>query len=552
MTGGPPPLQRVSPGGPGRATLALLVAGALLFIGLAIFKPWQEPAEVALLPDPEPTPAAATTPLPIAPGSAEPEPRPDASPGSSVRPAPRRWQDQLPWVVGKHHEWGVRVIVARTEPPNRRPRAILELWRALAPSSTDEPLALDNGGGLVLALGITAPDASPALDVRVWRDRAGSLEYATTDRWAVPGQSAEWLLVPSAAQGGGPWHAGRYRIDVLTGREILRIHVAIPGQELPFTRPPAELDQETLEWASGVSPSDPGAYALSSPGETLYQLDCLDATPGPPLDGAAAWLALPEAPSGEDGLDCGPRQHAWPTYALVLRLADGATVTDASLLRLEPDTSEPIGGLVVEHGVYFLRPDSTAWSPGTYRIDARWRTPAGKHRHGSWVLHLYPNEDGDAPLLLEAARRSGVISGRWGLIGGLAGTPVEQEPGSAPSDPEALAPRCAGAALLIPEEVVIVGYDGERPVAARIERIFAGGSRREQPAYVALDAVPGALLIAPVDDRVWRPGYYAVTVTQEPSADDVIASTLVFCVGMYEPNGELVVPGGAGGLEAGD
>jgi hypothetical protein len=150
--------------------------------------------------------------------------------------------------------------------------------------------------------------------------------------------------------------------------------------------------------------------------------------------------------------------------------------------------------------------------------------------------------DARAGALREAVGPAAAAAGEWG-VGGLVSPLRAQPPGSAPLDPALLGPTCDGGRLLTTEQVVVVGYRGRRPSGASVIRLTSGEQQLEVDAIIELDAVDGAVLLAPRGDRVWRPGYYTVQLERPfRSTKRAQFRRLVFCVGMYEPNGQLVVP----------
>jgi hypothetical protein len=519
-----------------------VLAGIVLFIGLALVKPWQSPTEVATLPDsPSPTPAT-TSPSPtVATGS------PSTDPGLGEAKGPPdvlTWQDALPWVLRDHADWGIRAVVLEPGPHGMpAQRSTFEVWQLAFPRDTDVPQALDTAGRIVVALGVTTPPTQRPLDVRLWRYGDDGLEFMPAEQMAVPGQAVPSLLVPPRSWSGPrAWPGGRYRLDALVAGNVVRIDFDVPTATPAQPPGPGGGSFDVPpDRAIAVLAAEPfGAYELVAMGPNVYRATCLDGRPGPSLEGVAAWLDLTEAqPPDPDG--CTPGEPSVPAHALGLRLGDGDTITGATLVRLEPEPSEAYEGVVDGNTAIFAASIGRAWSAGTYRIDARWRS-GGDRKRGSFVLDLYPGWIAD-PLLLQAARRATVLAHEWKIVGGLIASPVAQEPGLAPTDTRTLGSKCEGGTMVAPESVVMVGHPWRRSGGASVWRLFADGSMTESDAIVVTDAPPGAVLFAPASDSVWRPGYYAI-ILDGPRLASFKGSraTLVFCVGMYEPNGLLAVP----------
>lgn len=528
-----PTLQRVGPGGGhGRALLAIVIVG--LLIGLAILKPWDEspPTSVVL-----PTPIAMQkAPPPIA------QRAPSPSPSTRPRRVPA-WPPDLVGVVTPRAEWGIRAIVASASADGSGPM-LSELWHPVDPADRTEPVEIDPGEGVVLAFGFTSPLDRPVLDARVWSISHGGLTYVAAQRAVLPGQGVEAVFYPPiASRHGQAWQPGVYRLDALTGRGIVPVEIVIPGEVSVGRGGPRGAPRSDDFMFDALLDQAPGAWAISAADDSP-QLTCLDGLDSRELDAAEAWLHLDRA---LERVTCKPGHVAGLPDFLALLLPPGQTLVDASLVALAPEhRAVKAFAAFTDRAVAFREMQGAAWIAGTYRIDALWRERGRRgSASGSWLLEVYPGPHADWPLLLEAARMaaSSVVD-RWALLAGPAELIGEQRPDSAPTDPAALGRHCAGGTAVAAPAFLAVGHRGRTPVGVRIERLFSDGPPSVVPAYIELDAVPGALLLAPVGERVWRPGYYAVRVSQPTGAGSVAAKTLVFCVGAYEPNGDLVVPRG--------
>ncbi len=548
-----PQLEPVAPDGSGRARAVVALLAIAAFIGLAVVEPWAgQPAStpIARAPTAQPPPSTRVQPSPAQPS---PTTTGDRSP-------PRRstdWHRQFPRARAGDQGWGVRALVAvgsaERETPGHSVRpTIREIWRALPATTWGARLRLGTEGHRVVALGVTSPREQPPLDVRVWRVWQERHHYVAAEHVALPGQAVQTVLLPPAdGAGERTWPPGRYRIDVLTGRAIMRIDVELPGNPVAVLRVPRSgpvaANEDLAATLGGVRP---GVHGLFLERAGPPHIACLDAETGPALEEAAAWLDL-EGPASAAACP-GPQATDTP-HAFALLLGEGERLRRASLHRLEPvaeslgtasllDTPPREGGTAGTRRLALFRASEAGrWQPGSYRIDAEWRDGQGRHS-GSWLLQLYPGSSGPRPLL-DAARRATILAGRWSIVGGLLDPPRDQPPDSVPADTAALGRTCQGAKIMSTDTAVIVGYEGDPPATASVMRIFGDGVALPLPAYV-VDAVPGTLVFAPAGDTVWRPGYYRIRLLYLASQPDEqnLARDLVFCVGLYEPNGDLRVP----------
>jgi hypothetical protein len=278
---------RIDGGSRASAAVMAVTSVVVLFLGLAIWKPWdrapvpptmspRSPVGVVVQPSGVPTESVPPIPPPL-PAAADYGPFPSTSALlAATTPQPL---------------WGVRALVQRPRGPIVTGReSVLERWVAIGPGNLAgtaalAPLQIAQAGDDVAAIGVTTADDAMPLDIHVWWDSDGGPPERLTPV-AVAGPDAGswlWLADPAQATDRGTWRAGRYAIDVLLGPRIVRLLVTIPSSTattarvaLPQFRPPRGVVLGAL---------DPGPFALTGGGAIPV------AGGNPPFaDERAAWL----------------------------------------------------------------------------------------------------------------------------------------------------------------------------------------------------------------------------------------------------------------------
>ena len=362
-----------------------------LGLAVAIVKPW----DVALTTD-------GLTELPPGPtASGGPPPRPIAT----DHPAPRVAQEPLAWgdiasIVQQRSTWGVRAIL-RT--PGRTSAAtgtsFEERWAPVRSTGIGGSrvivLAADQA---IVALGITFPDGSAPLDVRIWRRSTGRslywLDVHPVGR--TPAQGGLIYAPPTTDPGSPVWGAGEYRIDALTsGGTIERFDLGIPDRYENVR--PSSVEPPVVTELVPSSQVDPMSVPVGS-FATIDRIGVpLESVGGAALDEAAAWLDT-EAGSGRASADHVAVAYLPRATGLGVRLPDGATVRAAAITRLVPgpliNGPTPIGGGIIDRRddvpwVVFAARRGEAWAPGIYRIDVTWSDESGLQA-AAWHIELRP------------------------------------------------------------------------------------------------------------------------------------------------------------------
>jgi hypothetical protein len=312
---------------------------------------------------------------------------------------PLAWGD-IASIVQQRATWGVRAIVrtaGRTSAGTRT--SFEEHWAPVASTGvTGARVAVQVADQAIVALGITFPDGSTPLDVRIWRRSAGGALYWLDAKpvGRIPAQGGFIYAPPTTDPGSLVWGAGEYRIDALTSAgTIERFDLDLPDR-YEYVRP-SSIDPPVATELVPSSQVDPAGVAVG-PFATIDRIGVpLESVGGVPLDEAGAWLDA-EAGSGR-----APADHVAVTYlpratGLGVRLPDGATVRAAAITRLAPgpliNGPPPIGGGIIDRRgadpwVVFASRRGDAWAPGIYRIDVTWSDGQGLQA-AAWHIELRP------------------------------------------------------------------------------------------------------------------------------------------------------------------
>ena len=528
------------------------VAAIVVAVGLvaAVLKPW----------DGEATVAAGSSPAAIADGSPAPvASNAPAEPQASAAVALPRvirasTASTLSWpaiepILHRHETWGIRAIVVQPladTPLNARQRFV-ERWYPLAADGDDaRTLRVDSNDRSIFALGLTFPPAHTPLDVRIWRETGGGLDWVDTESVDPIPSGGAFLYVRPGLVGGlqRPWEPGTYRIDVLVDGSIRRFGMAIPGRfsivpegssrpDLRDLGPPVDATEPVLPDVPIGPFATQGGTAVSLSGEE-----------GEALDEVAAWLDL------DPGTDRRPRSFVAATYLpgatrLGVMLPPRSTVMSAVMARLAPEPM-PVVPPLLDHtprdgapnaNVMFRHPGGGAWTPGVYRISVVWADTGGLHDR-SWHIDLRPGPLREAPPLLAAARgwarfagQDGVILGTAEpLVGGSTAGVIELVPlrPDTAGYPAATGVGCGGTVIETNPSILGFAYPADRyatNVRARILRPFL--RRDDQVLMTAAFGVPGLILAAPARIGALPAATYEFTVASGDSA-----RTYSLCLGM--------------------
>ena len=395
----------------------------MVAVGLAaaVLKPWDgEALGPASSPDPvvEAARSPAATPAPSASVAIPRVIR--ASPASIVS-----WPEVEP-ILHRREAWGIRAIVVQplADTPSSARQRLIERWYPLPDDGASGSTArVDSNDRSISALGLTFPPAHTPLDVRIWRETSGGLDWvdiAAVD--PVPSGGAFLYVRPGLASGlQRPWEPGTYRVDVLVDGLVRRFGITIPDR---FSNVPGPGDRPTLRSNGPVI--GPEAAALSDLPVGLFATTDGVAVPlasieGQPLDEVGAWLNV------DPGTGRRPRSFVAETYlprasGLGVALPARTLVTEAEIERVAPEplATNPVR---VDPGaepgtptslVLFEAPDG-AWTPGVYRLSLVWADFEGLHR-GSWHVELRPGPAREFPRLLAAAQEWARFAGATGVI----------------------------------------------------------------------------------------------------------------------------------------
>jgi hypothetical protein len=564
-------------GGPNRGlvTAVLLVA----FVAVALWKPWELAAPAAPRPSRDASPADRPTARP----GATAEDRPADGPHSVLaNPVPGRptaaasWADVAP-ALRLHSRWGVRALV------DRLGRGLVERWKPSSPPVIVPPsggvpaghavgirsagVVMDTAGGHVRVLGVTAPPDETPLDVRVWwvPDSGDPvwLDVRAVDP-AIPG--AHLLLLPPRRVDGtaASWPPGRYRVDLLLGRAVVRMTVILPQaadsperlERDPFVpAPPGPRPAPANPYSADLGGLQPGAFVVAD-GIAVNVASRL----GGPLDATGAWLdARVSAAFGGDRPRDADVADVWlpGINGIGVMLPAEGRLEWASLERLAPTPLvgvDAVSRSIVDArggspSVVFAPPRGGTWLAGTYAIDVRY-LDHGFRRSGTYHIAIRPAPLRRSGALTAAVRAWAGSGGNWGILTGivepLEGGPADaairwwgQAPSTVAADPATLGTGCTGAARMGNDAVIGLAHPpAEAPESVHVERLFEGGRVLEVPVQASLGVVPGLSIVTSAAEQPFAEGYYRITA--EPAG-----AQLVFCVGPARRMPDAVDPASA-------
>jgi hypothetical protein len=367
-----------------RGRVAAVVAA--IFIGVAVWKPWEGAATAPIGPRGPVGSALAAA------GSSTPN---DIGGGGGIghvlpndgQPFPSN--AELLAATTRQPTWGLRAMVLRPGGPTFAGRPnVLERWVAVDPggdpgSSLSPPIAQADDD--VAAIGVTTLDDALPLDVRFWSLPTNGPPQRVT-AIAIPGPDAgSWLWLPDRAHATdrGTWQAGDYRIEVLLGSRVVRLGATIPSATQTTTRVAGPYGQPPFEQV--LQNLDPGPFALADGGAQSL----VDGSP-PVADEREAWLG--SAAGFPPVAVVAARQvtafgmllaaGGEPVGVVVRRLAPGSAPieTGANIVTVEPGRRAIIA--FPAFGGVFL--------DGAYHVTVNW-TEGGADRTASWAIEVEPS-----------------------------------------------------------------------------------------------------------------------------------------------------------------
>jgi hypothetical protein len=382
----------------------IVIAAALLVVGLAITKPWGS-GEGQTADDGSGQARPTTTASPRATTAA-------AAATDATRTERAAEPPSIPWsviesVIRPHDRFGVRAIVRDRRPgpvpdtetsvPSVADRLVerwakLELLPGDASSGTDPvwfamPPTADQG---VLALGLSLPDDAVPLDIRFMRRTERGWAWLRSDPIAGARAAGMLLYAPPTEDGVrlATWPAGSYRIEILEDVTTIRhVEVDLPDR---FEVVPGPTRGPSLGTTADRRPvidaSYPGTLVIATRNGTIQSPLIL----GPRFDAASAWVAT--------RFDALPSFERHDVDGLGYLFPPGTTEHTARLTPLLPmDATRrtPIAieerdatGATVE-ALLFMADGGDVWPPALYRLDVAWRDDSGP-KDASIHLELRP------------------------------------------------------------------------------------------------------------------------------------------------------------------
>lgn len=455
----------------------LLVLVALTaFVGVAVVKPWDRGAagHPASPGRSEPTVAdGSPAPLPSV-GSAQPSPpaTPTGTP-PPTRPFLPPSDAALAAVARAHPDWGIRAVVAPGVDGARQllsAPAIVDHWQPIdAPPDGDGVqvgsfAVASSAGDEVLALGVTTPANTLALDLRFWR----ILPDATLRRVIPrPIRGPEtgamlWLPDPRASTAAGGWPGGRYRIDVLLATRIVRVAVDVPEADAAVvTQGPIPVPHDLLTRLARI---EPGVFAFNR-----FEVLPTAAKPATLLDERGSWLVA--GSSGVDDPSVG-RILGDPIAGLGILLEPGVSFLDASIQQVAPVVTSPSFetedlGIRMPDGqtalaLVFRRPGGEPWA-GSLALIVDSEDASGATVSQTWNLEISSTDPPPTPSrTLERLASWTTIATSGGALGGEPLT-TDLDLGAPNGDG-----TCGGTARILSTDT-LVGL--VTPAGDRIERI---------------------------------------------------------------------------------
>ncbi len=392
-----------------RASTAPLVAIVVLtaFVGAALLKPWEGgPAPLRSA-----GPAASRPPVAGASSSIGPAASPDET-GALLPGRPFRLPTDVEVVDAArvHPDWGVRAVIAPGAADGAQPPTspvLADQWQAIGtppdapavevgtyavgPASDDE----------VLALGVTTPADALALDVRIWAIADdGTLRRESPRPIAGPETgSLLWRPDPRDVTRVGGWPGGKYRIDVLLAKGIVRVAVDVQttGPRV-LTNGPIPAPQDL---AARLATTAPGVFAFNS-----FDVLPVVVDPGGPLDERESWLV-----GTGSGIDSRiGRIRGAPIAGLGLLVRSLSEPTTFRVDEVSPIVDTPAISVTYlpvpsrgdqQTAILVRRLDATAWASGSYHLIAEVASassdPGRLTTTTTWNLDIAPTNNPVTP-----------------------------------------------------------------------------------------------------------------------------------------------------------
>ncbi len=524
---------------------ALIVGSiAVVVLGLAVLKPWDDPSRATAVRPDGPVPSAA----------ADPIARDDGPEGVALAvgrlPA---WADVATRFEPKG-DWGVRALSDAIDPATSSIRladgsGLAVAWTPISPQG----IARVGGTMPVRMLAITTPDDDPALDVRVWQrpDWTELPIRVPVQRLRGDPGTGEMLLVPAdpADPGNVAWSPGSYRFELLLADRLASVDVEIPGPR---------LSDVPLRWATdpgrfgGMSGADGDRPAGQTGDEASRPIPVavvgsivvpVPATLTMALDAHAAWLGARTGAKPSVTASIAPFRES-RVAALGVALPPGTELADLRAERIGgvpgPVSTRTVVDPDGRRVVVLTAAGSGGWLPGAYRVDVGWTEPGGLQLAGAYHLDLDPGPATAVPRLLAAVRGWARHAGEQGVVVGtvepLEGGPaaaairlLPQRPGAAAETVEEQGGRCAAGGVLADaiQPVIGVAHLVDASIErVTVERLFDGGRVLDVPVRTVIDPVPGLVVMTPVDPDGWQVGHYRIVLQ-----GDAVELRHVVCLG---------------------
>ncbi len=545
----------------------VVAVGLIAFVALAVAKPWdfgkpgptiaalasRSPAPtsttVAAAPShmPFPGPVALPTPVPLPTSGPLPTPTPLSDLQADPATLSAAWHQS-----GFGGGWGVGALVpeaplpaslppgASVVTPSEPPHTFQAFWHGFEPTDPN-PYPLATGDSPVVALAVTSPPHDPILGLRVWSS-AGDGGYVAVRELPDISGGASTVVLPPALAGSGTavWLPGPYRLEVLTGHDILRFPILVPGAVRVSASSGVGL--YTADEIEGlVHGLGPGLVVVrTSDGLPRSGLDAelLPVQASAPLDDASAWLDLGGAATPPLTVTSGPSPGT-SVIAITLGMAAGEVFKSATLTDLDTG-ADPVQPTLVTAGrgaigsIIIFLPTGSEFAAGTYRLDVRWRTVKRIDSQGSYNLEL--SLDGGSPdpsPLLDGVRAFAPFAGDWAVLTRVGDGVVSTQPPRWRTMPTLaqVGPTCHRGTIVPPGTTIVgVAFPDQARHGVTVDRIAADGAPLHVAANIDSTTVDGLAVMAPLSTPTWAPGVYAVTIVHSGLDVGVGSSVLVFCV----------------------
>ena len=510
---------------------AIVAILSVVFVGLALVKPWDASWATVAIASGAPTPQA--TLMSNAPSARAVSPVVTATP-FPAQPTPA---DLLAASLN-HDAWGVRAMVVPgglTPTGDGSGAGLIERWLAI---DVGAGAAWDAGvtgtavepGDDVLALGVTTPENSMPLDIRFWRLESDSALRRVVPRPVRGREAGSWLFLPDPREATSldTWPAGTYRIDVLLGSRIVRLITIVPGDtpvgrgRAPEVGEPPDLVDQLRSFAAGpfaVTPRRPLPIEVSSHDQLDERLAWLGPATGR-LEISAIGRVAADPVTGI-GVLLKPDEHL-VSANLGLVAPRNTEAPDVRIFPLPPvprSDSERAEGIIIEHAD--LRP----LEPGSYALTESTRLVSGAERTQTWNIEIVPSTPPPPPgnPLASMARWVPLMSDP----DHLAGEPLVSERDLGQPDGDG---TCGGSANIGTGDELFGIVEPPGFEVGQI-RLFAMDMVRSSdvPIRVAPNVIDGLTLVAVPHGGLVAGQYQLIVYSTSPAAPETFLYTV--CVG---------------------